>query len=68
MRIIPREQIEEENRKRNALSSAADKVIEIVFEIRKMTGHENFNGSESDVCALEPCQLKDELVAALAVC
>ena len=68
MRIIPREQIEEENRKRNAFSSAADKVIEIVFEIRKMPGHENFNGSALDVGVLEPCELKDQLVAALAVC
>ena len=68
MRIIPREQIEEENRKRNAFSSATDKVIEIVFEIRKMSGHEGFNGSALDVGALETCELKDQLVTALAVC
>jgi len=65
---IPKSEIDAQNRGLCAFSNAADAVVEAIFEIRKIPGHESFRGTPIEVGTLEDCQQKTALLNALDVC
>ena len=68
MTIIPKGQIDEENYRRAAFSTAADEVIALSLSIRKTTSHIAFRCSAIEVGELENGEQKDALNAALSNC
>lgn len=68
MTLIPKEQIDEQNRKLYAFSNAAEAVVDAIFDIRGTAGHENFRGLAIEIGALEDSALKTALLNALTAC